>query len=87
MTNFLNNNEKSRIPDLTSIVKPANDLSSQILDLLSSIKAREECLMMLESRFNDEELSLEDFMKHMRKIEEAKFEEKVLLQKCLKHAQ
>jgi hypothetical protein len=27
---------------------------------------------------------LEEFMKHIRKIEDAKFEDKVLLKKCLK---
>ena len=41
---------------------------------------------MLENHFNEEEIKLEDFMKQMRKIEEARFEEKILLQKCIKHA-
>ena len=53
MSTFLANNEKSSIPDLTSIVKPANDLSEQVLDLLCSIKSREDCLLMLEARFNE----------------------------------
>jgi hypothetical protein len=54
MSNFLNNNEGSSVPDLASIVKPANELSGQILDLLSSIKAREDCVTILENRFNEE---------------------------------
>jgi hypothetical protein len=84
MTNFLNENEKSGTPDLTNVVKPSNERSAQILDLLSSVKAREDCLLLLETRFNQEEIKLEDFMKQMRRIEEARFEEKVLLNKCLK---
>jgi hypothetical protein len=31
-------------------------------------------------------VSLEEFMKYLRRVEEAKFEEKILLQKCLKRA-
>ena len=73
MSTFLANNEKSSIPDLSSIVKPANDLSEQVLDLLCSIKSREDCLLMLETRFNEEEVKLEDFLKQLRKIEETRF--------------
>jgi len=40
--------------------------------------------LLLETRFNNEDIKLEDFMKQMRKLEEAKFEEKVLLNKCIK---
>lgn len=47
MTTFLSQNEKSSVPDLTSIVRPANDLSEQVLEVLSSIKAREDCMLML----------------------------------------
>lgn len=50
-------------------MKPADELSNQILDLQSSIKAREDCLLLLENHFNEEEIKLEDFMKQMRKIE------------------
>lgn len=51
---------------------------------MSSNKAREDCIIMLENRFNQEELSLDDFMKQVRKMEEMRFEEKVLLSKCVK---
>ena len=50
-----------------------DDLSEQILDLISSIKSREDCANELESKFNDGALTLDDFMKHFRKIEENKF--------------
>ena len=84
MATFLKENENSQLSSITSIVQPANELSEQILDLMSSCKAREECVVLLEARFNQEAVSLDEFMKHLRKIEEARFEEKVLLQKCLK---
>lgn len=86
MTNFLKQNESSAsdLSSITSIVQPKDAVSEQILDLLSGIKAREECVLLLEARFNQEEVSLEDFMKYLRRMEEAKFEEKILLQKCLK---
>ena len=41
MTNFLSANEQASIPDLANIVQPTNDFSEQILDLVSSLKARE----------------------------------------------
>jgi hypothetical protein len=40
--------------------------------------------LFLENKFNEQEVGLEDFIKNIRKIEEAKFEEKALLAKCLK---
>jgi hypothetical protein len=36
---------------------------------MSGIKAREECVLLLEGKFNQEEVSLEEFMKYLRKIE------------------
>jgi hypothetical protein len=69
------------------LVKPRDDLSEQILDLISSVKAREDCANELELKFNDGALTLEDFMRNLRKIEEVKFEEKVLLAKCVSCSQ
>lgn len=51
---------------------------------MSGIKAREECAILLENKFGQEQLSLEEFLKHVRRIEESKFEEKCLLMKCIK---
>jgi hypothetical protein len=48
MTNFLKENESaSQISSMSSIVKPKDLLSEQILDLMSGIKAREECELLL----------------------------------------
>lgn len=58
MTNFLKQSEGGSV-DLTSVVIPKDDLSVQMLDILSSIKAREDCVLMLEHRFNEEEIKLE----------------------------
>jgi hypothetical protein len=75
MATFLKQNEASasELSSITSIVQPKDLLSEQILDLLSGIKAREECVLLLEGKFTQEDISLEEFMKGLRKIEEAKF--------------
>lgn len=59
MANFLKDNESSEISSITSIVQPKDSRSEQILDLASSIKAREECAILLENKFSQEQLSLE----------------------------
>lgn len=53
MANFLKKNESSasEISSITSIVQPKDAISEQILDLLSGIKAREECALILENKF------------------------------------
>jgi hypothetical protein len=58
MANFLSANEQGSVPDFKNIVIPSNDLSEQILDLVSSLKAREECVGLLENRFVQEQMSL-----------------------------
>ena len=68
---------------LQNVVVPADSISEQILDLSASIKAREDAINLLEGQFNDEKIPLEVFMKNLRKMEEAKFEEKAVLIKCL----
>jgi hypothetical protein len=50
------------------------------------LKAREDCIVLLENKFNQEQISLEDFTKQLRKIEENRFEERVLLQKCVRNS-
>lgn len=53
MNNFLSANENNEsTQSLLNLVKPKDELSEQILDLLSSIKAREDCTNELESKFN-----------------------------------
>lgn len=48
MDKFLKENESaSEIKSITSIVQPKDLLSEQILDLMSGIKAREECTLLL----------------------------------------
>lgn len=69
MNNFLSANENNQPSEsLTNLVRPRDELSEQIIDLLSSIKAREDCATELESKFNEGALTLDDFMKHFRKI-------------------
>ena len=74
------------MPDLTNFVKPSNEFPEQILWLRSSLKAREAGIVLLENKFNQEQPSLEDFTKQLRKIEESRFEERVLLQKCVRNS-
>ena len=50
-----------------------------------SIKAREDTIILLESKFNDEELSFEDFMKNVRKHEECKFMDRFMLNEYLQN--
>jgi hypothetical protein len=40
------------------LVKPGDEISEVILNLNASLKAREETIQLLESKFNDEEVSL-----------------------------
>jgi hypothetical protein len=49
---FVDRSTINEARDFLSVVKPADELSEQILDLSSSIKAREEAIHMLESKFN-----------------------------------
>lgn len=86
MSTFLKENENSQSLDLTRLVQPKDELSEQILDLSSSLKAQEDCLVFLEGKFSEEEVPLESFLKQLRRIEETRFENKALLRKCLKHA-
>lgn len=70
MNNFLSANENNEsTQSLLNLVKPQDELSDQILDLLSSIKAREDCTNELESKFNEGSITFDDFLKHVRKIE------------------
>ena len=82
MGSFLNKSEDTT-GNVAELIKTTDELSEQILDLTSSMKAHEDCLDLLEGKFNSEEISFEEFIKNLRKIEEDKFEEKVLLAKCI----
>ena len=51
MTNFLKENEQSNNQlDLTKVVIPSNELSEQILELSCELKAREDCIALLEGK-------------------------------------
>ena len=73
MLDFMNNSEEHEINNFTNLVKPADSISEGVLELNCSIKAREDTLHLIESKFNDEAISLEDFLKQVRKMEEARF--------------
>ena len=44
---------------LTDLIKTQDELSEQILEITSSIKAREECISWLEKKLSDDEISFE----------------------------
>lgn len=82
MASFLSKSENNT-GNVAELIKTPDQLSEQILDITSSMKAHDDCLDLLQGKFNSEEISFEEFIKNLRKIEEEKFEEKVLLAKCL----
>lgn len=47
MSEFLKKNENSNFKDLTSLIRPKDDRSEQILDITSSLKAREDCITFI----------------------------------------
>jgi len=47
MTNFLNENENADASNLVNLVKPKDNLSEQILNIICSLKSREDCLVIL----------------------------------------
>lgn len=59
MNNFMNNSQEHEISNFANFVTPADETSEKILNYVASIKAREDTIHMLESKFNEEELSLE----------------------------
>lgn len=73
MIEFVNLGSVTENVSLHNIVVPADRVSEQVLDLSASIKAREDAIHMLETKFNEEEINLESFMKNVRKMEEGKF--------------
>ena len=79
MINFMNNSDQHEIRNFANLVSPADEISEMVLEKMSSIKAREETIHLLESKFNEEEISFEDFMKNVRKLEEGKFTDRFML--------
>ena len=65
----MNNSDQHEIRNFTNLVIPADEISEKVLDKMVSVKAREDTIHMLESKFNDEEISFDDFMKNVRKCE------------------
>jgi predicted nucleic acid-binding protein len=82
MAQFLKKNENSSLNDLTSLIQPRDERSEQILDLTCSIKAKDDCIGLLEERFEAREFSFDELCRMVRKLEEEKFENKTLLIKC-----
>ncbi len=70
MSEFLRKNEKEDFKDLTALIRPKDQRSQQILDISASIKARQDCLTLLEDRFGANEISFEEFIKLVKKLEE-----------------
>lgn len=68
MERFLKDNEMQNNENLSSLVVPKDELSDQVLDLLAGLKAREETVRQLESKFNEKEIPLELFMKMFYKL-------------------
>ena len=87
MQEFLHNNEGISINNLSNLIQPVDGISDQILDLITSVKASEDCMVLLEKKFSDGEIPFDEFLKLMKKIEEDKFDNKVLLAKCINSAQ
>ena len=65
----MDNSQQHEIRNFANLVIPADEISEKLLDKMVSIKAREDTIHQLESRFNDEEISFDDFMKNVRKYE------------------
>ena len=59
MNKFLRQSEDMSTHNLTNLIKPNDEISEQILDLLSSTKAREECLALLQKKFDDDEITFD----------------------------
>ena len=69
MTEFLRKSQNST-GNLSELIKPTDELSEQILGICSSMKAHDDCIDLLEGKFNEQEISFEQFIKNIRKIEE-----------------
>ena len=59
MNKFLRQSEDMSMNNLTNLIQPKDEVSEQILDLVSSTKAREECVVLLEKKFNDDEITFD----------------------------
>ena len=81
----MNNSDQHEIRNFTNLVIPADEISEKVLDKMVSVKAREDTIHMLQSKFNDEEISFDDFMKNVRKCEQAKFMDRFMLNEYLQN--
>lgn len=54
--NFIRKSENININDLSLLIRTRDEKSEQILDIVSNIRAREDCLAILESKFNSDEV-------------------------------
>lgn len=67
--NFIKKNEQKDLQQLEDFVKVSDGKSSHVLDLLASIRARDDCLNLLCTKFESNELDFIDFIKMSRKLE------------------
>lgn len=67
---------------LIDLVQPAGG-TVQLLDLIAENKAQHDMGIFLENKFASNEINLETFLKHIRKVEEEKFMTKYMIKKVV----
>jgi predicted acetyltransferase len=85
MMDQINHSEKEEVSNFANLVTPEDEMSEKLLNYVASIKARDDAIHFLESKFNEESISFEDFLKNIRKLEESKFVERFMLQETLQN--
>lgn len=78
------NENKSDEIDIDKVIAAADETSECLIDYVSSAKAWEESANFIESKFVNGEIKFEQFMKHMRKIEEERFMSRAMIKKLVK---
>lgn len=76
---IINHSEQQEVSNFANLVTPADEMSNRVLNYVASIKAREDAIHLVESKFNEESISFDDFLKTIRKLEESKFVERFML--------
>jgi Na+/phosphate symporter len=64
----INKSEQQEVSNFANLVAPADEMSERVLNYVASIKAREDAIHLVESKFNEESISFEDFLKHIRRL-------------------
>jgi len=52
MIEFMNHSEEHEVNNFANLVTPADEVSESVLNYVASIKAREDTIHLLESKFN-----------------------------------